>query len=106
MLDEKASFPIFIALKVLHISEPGALSLFYSKTTHPRQIFLHIHCLPARSSNIWSVKCRDPHRGAANWKIMILQVTAQKFLEESGGQRAGEMVQQIKEVTKVLASQV
>lgn len=37
---------------------------------------------------------------------MILQVTAQKFLEESGGQRAGEMVQQIKEVTKVLASQV
>lgn len=28
MLDEKASFPLFIALKVLHISEP----LFYSRT--------------------------------------------------------------------------
>lgn len=41
MLDEKASFPVFIALKVLHISEP----LFYSRTTHPSQIFLQRHCL-------------------------------------------------------------
>lgn len=73
--------------------------------THVRFSCISIACLQdPQTSGQYSAEILIG--GLQNWKIMILQVTAQKFLEESGGQRAGEMVQQIKQVTKVLASQV